>query len=108
MQTGIEEMGAGNIYSPSSGPMLYSFFWDIGGFAQYNMDVSPPDTNYFNPVGTSNVYGDCADASPWIVARIGYNLSNYGARSTDYGRTWTQFSSCPTTVAANGPGFIAI
>jgi hypothetical protein len=108
MSTGIEEMGAGNIASPPSGPLLYSFFWDIGGFAHYNLDVSPPDTNYFNPVGGSNVHGEYADAAPWIVARVAYSLNNYGAYSTDYGKTWTSFGSYPASVANNGPGTIAV
>jgi hypothetical protein len=106
--TGIEEMGAGNMWSPSSGPLLYSFFWDIGSFAQYELDDTPPDTNYFDPVGCSNTSGDCADKEPWIVARLGCCLTNYGAYSTDYGKTWIPFGSCPASAPTNCAGTIAV
>jgi hypothetical protein len=108
MSTGIEEMGAGSLLSPSSGPLLYTFFWDIGSFALYDLDVSPPDTNYFDPVGCSNTSGDCADAAPWILARLGCCLTNYGAYSTNYGKTWTAFGSCPPAAATNCAGAMAV
>lgn len=108
MSTGIEEMGAGNILAPPTGPILYSAFWDIGSFTHYNLDQTPPDANHFDPVGGSNVHLDYAELVPATVVRLGWSLTNYGAISTDTGKTWTSFSSFPASAPTSSLGRISI
>ena len=47
MSDGIEETVPLGLASPPSGPHLLSAHGDIGGFRHYNLDVSPPLTDYF-------------------------------------------------------------
>jgi hypothetical protein len=114
---GIEEMvfcntGTG-IVSPPGGPQLFSVFGDIGGFADYNLDVSPPTTNYFSPSGNNNYDIDFAEKKPNLVVRTFYGPNASGTTvlsgffSTNAGSTWTQFATEPAA-ATNGPGLVVI
>ncbi len=114
--TGIEEnafTGVGaNLASPPSGPLFWSVLGDMGGFAHYNLDVSPPLTNFFNPVRGNNYGIDFAELNPNLVVRTyydGLNAPNRGGYiSTDAGRTWTIFPNPPIPAQTNGPGSVAI
>jgi fibronectin type 3 domain-containing protein len=109
---GIEEMvfctvGSDFASPPGGGPQLLSVFGDIGGFAHYNLDVSPPATNYFNPGGGNNYGIDFAELNPNLVVRTYYTSGRSGYFSTNSGRTWTQFATEPAA-ATNGPGVVVI
>ncbi|HXI70618.1 MAG TPA: LamG-like jellyroll fold domain-containing protein [Verrucomicrobiae bacterium] len=108
---GIEEMGlwggGSSLSSPPSGPLIFTALGDIGGFAHYNPDVSPPETNHFNPAYTSNTSVDFAELNPSIVVRTHYGAPR-GSRSTNAGRAWTDFPTHPTATDTNGGGVIAI
>ena len=109
---GIEEMvfctvGSDLASPPGGGPQLLSVFGDIGGFAHYNLDVSPPATNYFNPGGGNNYGIDFAELNPNLVVRTYYTSGRSGYFSTNSGSTWTQFATEPAA-ATNGPGVVVI
>jgi fibronectin type 3 domain-containing protein len=110
---GIEEMvfctvGSDLASPPGGGPQLLSVFGDIGGFAHYNLDVSPPTTNYFTGGGGNNYGIDFAELNPNLVVRTFYNNSGRsGYFSTNSGNTWTQFATEPAA-ATNGPGVVVI
>jgi hypothetical protein len=95
---------------PSGGPQLLGVFGDIGGFAFYNLDVSPPLTNLFYPDPFGNNYGiNFAELSPNLVVRTYYRDGNRGGCfSTNSGSTWTTFPTQPPEVATNGPGTVVI
>jgi len=110
---GIEEMvfctvGSDLASPPGGGPQLLSVFGDIGGFAHYNLDVSPPTTNYFNPGGGNNYGIDFAELNPNLVVRTYYTSGRSGYFSTNSGSTWTQFATEPAAAATNGPGVVVI
>ena len=112
--TGLEEnafTGVGNnLASPPSGPQFWSVLGDMGGFAHYNLDVSPPLTNFFNPNGANNYGIDFAEQNPNLVVRTYSDFSGNrgGYFSTDYGRTWSLFPATPVPAQTNGPGSVAI
>ena len=107
---GIEEMGLWGgglaLCSPPSGPSIFAAFGDIGGFAIYNPDVSPPNTNHFYPTYASNKSVDFAELNPNLVVRA-HSGASCGSSSTDGGRTWTDFPTHPAMVETNN-GAIAI
>ncbi|MEO7101624.1 MAG: hypothetical protein ABI162_19900 [Luteolibacter sp.] len=107
---GIEEMGlwggGGALCSPPSGALFFSALGDIGGFAHQNPDVSPAKEDHYNPVYDSNTSVDFAELSPNIVVRTHYGASR-GSRSTDSGKTWTDFPTHPSP-ADTDPGLMAI
>ncbi|MEO8616538.1 MAG: sialidase family protein, partial [Luteolibacter sp.] len=107
---GIEEMGlwggGSALCSPPSGALFFSALGDIGGFAHQNPDISPAKEDHYNPVYDSNTSVDFAELNPNIVVRTHYGASR-GSRSTDSGKTWTDFPTHPAA-ADNDPGVIAI
>jgi hypothetical protein len=111
---GIEEsaftsVGMNLASPPSGGPQLLSVFGDIGGFAHYNLDVSPPLTNLFYPNPGGNNYGiNFAELNPNLVVRTYYHNTRGGYISTNSGSTWTAFPSQPAAVATNGPGTVVL
>jgi hypothetical protein len=111
---GIEEsaftsVGMNLAVPPSGGPQLLSVFGDIGGFAHYNLEVSPPLTNLFYPNVGGNNYGiNFAELSPNLVVRTFYNNTRGGYLSTNSGSTWTAFPNQPAAVATNGPGTVVL
>jgi hypothetical protein len=108
---GIEEtafVGGGTVIcSPPSGARLLSAMGDIGGFTHYDLDVSPPDADYYNPVYGQNSSVDFAALNPSIIVRT-HSGTSHGSRSTDAGSTWTDFATHPAAADANGVGAIAI
>ncbi|MBW8780309.1 MAG: fibronectin type III domain-containing protein [Verrucomicrobia bacterium] len=113
---GIEEMGlwhgGGALCSPPSGPLFYCAFGDIGGFAVYDPDFSPTKEDRLSPGYGSHTSVDFAEQNPAIVVRTHYgkmpdNSPARGGRSTDGGKTWTEFPTHPPA-ADNDPGVIAI
>ncbi|MEO7171441.1 fibronectin type III domain-containing protein, partial [Flavobacterium sp.] len=62
--------------------------------------------DHYNPVYDSNTSVDFAELSPNIVVRTHYGAPR-GSRSTDSGKTWTDFSTHPSA-ADNDPGLMAI
>ena len=110
---GIEENAFCNVgldlaSPPSGGPQLLSVLGDMGGFAHYNLDVSPPDTNFFNPVDDSNYSIDFAEQNPDIAVRTYYASDRSGLLSTDAGATWAEFATNPAAAETNGPGMTVI
>jgi hypothetical protein len=112
---GIEEsaftsVGMNLASPPSGGPQLLGVFGDIGGFAFYNLDVSPPLTNLFYPNAGGNNYGiNFAELSPNLVVRTYYRDGNRGGYfSTNSGSTWTAFPTQPPEVATSGPGTVVL
>jgi len=108
--SGLEQMGGWgtgkNIISPPSGACLFTVLSDIGGFKHHNLDVSPPDSNFFNPIGNSNTSIDIAWLNPKIIARLNYG-TNSGNYSTNGGTTWSTFATNPT-IPQGDPGYIAV
>jgi hypothetical protein len=106
MSDGIEETVPLGLASPPSGPYLLSAHGDIGGFRHYNLDVSPPLTDYFSTHRGTSGGIDFAASNPNIIARV-FTDYNYGAYSLNGGTTWTDFvtNSLP---ALNGYGSIAV
>jgi len=108
---GIEETAFASvgtvISSPPSGARLLSALGDIGGFAHRDLDVSPPDEDYFNPVYGMNSSVDFAGLNPAILVRT-HSGAAHGSRSTDGGRTWTDFATHPAAADSNGVGAIAV
>ena len=106
---GLEETVALDVVSPPAGAPLLSAVGDIAGFRHDDLDVSPPDGMFSNPVFGNTTSLDFAEAAPAIVARVGTTSSSTvpsGAYSTDGGTTWTPFASAPTGSA--GQGSIAV
>ena len=104
---GIEESVPLAITTPNANSLLLTALGDIGGFTYHNLNVSPPDADFYNPIGTTNTGIDFAELSPSTVVRVGYLSPNFGAYSTNGGSTWTDFASEPPA-AANNPGSIAV
>ena len=102
--------GESVICSPPSGaPQLFAVFGDMGGFAFYNLDAPQPDTNFFNPVDSSNGSIDFAELNPNLLVRTYWNNTDRnGLFSTNAGSTWTSFPTHPAAVDTNGLGVIAI
>jgi hypothetical protein len=98
-----------NIISPPSGAPLFTALGDIGGFKHWDLDVSPPDTNFFNPIGNSNTSIDIAWLNPKIIARLNYG-TKFGNYSTNGGTSWATFATNPTIPSGNqgDPGYIAV
>ena len=107
---GIEEMGlwpgGSALCSPPSGALFFSALGDIGGFSHYDPDVSPALEDHYDPVYDSNTSVDFAELNPDIVVRT-HKGAPRGSRSTDGGRTWTDFPTHPPATD-NDPGAIAI
>ena len=106
-ECGLSGSGGGAFCSPPSGSLLLDALGDIGGFTHYNLDSSPPDTNFYNPIYNSNMGVDYAEANPNIVVRT-FWTSPYGSYSTNAGRTWRDFTSSLAGATNYGPGKICV
>lgn len=105
---GLEETVPRELVSPPSGAPLLSALADIGGFRHDSLTASPPDANFWNPVGGGNSSIDFAEANPGVVVR-NHSSAPYGARSTNGGTTWTNFGGTPAPVTSGSMiGLIAI
>ncbi len=106
---GIEETVVLGLISPPAGPAnLLSVMGDLGGFQHTSLTASPAAGAFSNPGFSTGTGIDFAQASPSIMARVGYGSnSQFGAYSTNYGTSWTPFASKPAGVS-NGAGSIAV
>ncbi len=105
---GIEEMVPLGLASPPSGPsFLLSAHGDQGGFRHYDLDVSPPETNYFATHRVTSYGIDFAENRPADIVRL-VSEANYGAYCIDGGTIWHDFATVPPGVSASNPGNIAI
>jgi hypothetical protein len=106
MNDGIEETVPLGLASPPSGPYLLSAHGDIGGFRHYNLDVSPPLTNYFSTHRGTSAGIDFAENNPNVIVRI-FTDVNWGSCSLDGGTIWKDFVT-NTLPAVNGSGNVAV
>lgn len=105
---GIEEMVPLGLGVPSGKSQLYLVFGDIGGFADTNLNATPPLSQYFNPAnGTINAM-DFAELNSGELAVLSPGFKYYGGYSADGGSSWTAFTSMPADVQNNWPGTIAV
>lgn len=104
---GLEETVALDLVSPPAGAPLLSAVGDIAGFRHDDLDVSPPNGMFSNPIFGNTSSLDFAEAAPEIVARVG-TLSSVtgpragGAYSMDGGTTWRPFAATPPVPMATG------
>jgi len=103
---GIEETVPTAIVSPPTGPSLLSVHGDIGGFQHFNLDASPPLTNYFATHRVTSTAINFAENNPAFVVRA-FEEPPYGGYSADSGSTWTDFATYPAT-ATNDSGQITV
>jgi len=79
---------------------------DIGGFTHTDLNHSPVQGMWTNPVAGTGLSLDYAGANPLLIARTNWaNSQQYGAYSTDGGLTWAPFATQPTQTS---PGSIAV
>jgi photosystem II stability/assembly factor-like uncharacterized protein len=103
---GIEETAVGALISPPAGPAhLLSGVGDIGGFTHTDLDQSPSQGMWTNPVFGAGLGLDYSGSNPLLIARVGTSSAQHGAYSIDGGLTWVPFPSEPPQ---NGPGSIAV
>jgi hypothetical protein len=96
-----------DLVSPPTGAHLLSGVGDIAGFKHDDLDVSPADGMFGNPIFGNTTSLDFAELEPTIVARVGTNSKGaQGAYSTNGGTTWTSFAKAPS--ASTGQGSIAV
>ncbi|MGC2660784.1 MAG: hypothetical protein WA324_22740 [Bryobacteraceae bacterium] len=110
---GVEETAIQTLISPTQGAHLLSGMGDIGGFRHDDLNVSPPQGMFTNPVFTTENGSDWAGLSPLTVARVGTNGSSpcqLGAYSSDQGATWMPFPNCASGLSSSSgnAGNIAI
>jgi photosystem II stability/assembly factor-like uncharacterized protein len=86
--TGIEQTAIITLSSPTGGPHLLSGFGDIGGFVHDDLDHSPPQGMFTNPVFTNTDSIDYAGKQPNVVVRTGRGGRSPCAYSEDGGHTW--------------------
>ena len=105
--TGIEETAVIALLSPPAGPAhLLSGVGDIGGFTHTDLDQSPVQGMWTNPVAGTGLSLDYAGGNPLLIARTNWaNSQQYGAYSMDGGLTWTPF---PTQPVQTAPGSVAV
>ena len=95
---GIEQTAIITLMSPIAGPHLLSGFGDIGGFVHEDLDVSPPQGMYANPMfGNTNTL-DYAELKPNVIVRSGRPHEGQAALgfSEDGGRTWQPLAVSPS------------
>jgi len=114
---GLEETVALDLASPWAGAALLSAVGDIAGFRHDDLDVSPVEGMFADPVFGNTTSLDFAELVPTLVARVGTNSASGGARgaySSDGGTTWSPFASefaksssaGSIAVAADGSTFV--
>lgn len=98
---GIEETAIIALASPPQGPHLYSGFGDIGGFAHDDLDKTPANGMFINPVFNNTNTIDFAELAPNVVVRSGTVPRHDDkpvdtlAYSLDFGKSWTPISTPP-------------
>ena len=93
---GVEETAVITLAAPPSGPLLYSGFGDLSGFAHDDLAVSPT-TMFVHPTFANTTFLEFAELAPNVVFRSGYTRVPRGgdpnsivtlALSRDAARTW--------------------
>lgn len=102
---GVEQTAVITLSSPSGGAHLLSGFGDIGGFAHFDFDRSPP--MFENPIFINTDTIDYAALAPNVVVRSGTHQAHVQGRtatlaySTDDARSWQPLFAPPP------PGYVA-
>src|SRR5688500_7057539 len=117
---GIEQTAVITLLSPSAGPHLISGFGDLGGFRHDDLDVSPPQGMFTNPMfGNTNTL-DCAGLAPNVIVRSGrpHEGESRVGYSEDGGASWKpltlpaapsgRIADTPIAVSADGKTFIVL
>ncbi len=107
----LEELVARALISPPEGAPLLSAHMDICGFRHDNLEASPQEGAFKDPMCASAEDIDFAEKRPNVVVRVGTypwddTKSPRGALSTDGGKTWKQFGAEPK--GSNGMGSVAV
>jgi xyloglucan-specific exo-beta-1,4-glucanase len=104
---GLEETVALDLVSPRRGAHLISGVGDIGGFRHNDLDASPRDGMFSNPIFANTESLDFAELDSMVVVRVGTSERPFrrGAYSTDNGASWTPFGSEPEGL---GSGAVAV
>jgi photosystem II stability/assembly factor-like uncharacterized protein len=106
---GLEETVPNMVISPPQGAHLLSVVGDIGGFRHEDIDKSPIQGFFTNPVLNSQTGIDFAALNPNLIVRVGYGDAKTvrGGYSLDNGLSWQPFASEPPT-SHDGAGRVAI
>jgi len=102
---GIEQTAILTLTSPPAGPALLSGFGDIGGFAHWDLRVSP-SAMFSNPVFDNTNTIDYAALKPNVLVRCGAQHEGDGPTlgySEDFGRTWRPLIAPPAPGAVAPP-----
>lgn len=105
---GIEEAAVSGLASPSSGVPLVTTIRDYDGFYHSNLDTTP---TRLTPSWGDSFSLDFAESAPWIMVRTHTGSTSSdprGARSTNGGACWTDFTNSPAEAGTLGDGRIAI
>jgi hypothetical protein len=99
---GIEETAVITLLSPRKGAHLLSGFGDIGGFVHDDLDASPRQGMYTNPLFGNTTTLDCAETHSNVIVRSGAPHDGQAPLgwSEDGGRTWRALAS-PASAAAS-------
>jgi photosystem II stability/assembly factor-like uncharacterized protein len=113
LDRGLEETVIKGLVSPPAGPPLLSVMGDLCGFRHDDLNQPTAGGMFDNPICGSGSGIDIAWGKPDVVARVGWHEKQWGATSTDGGKTWTPFPSMPKgkgagsiAVAADGSSFL--
>jgi photosystem II stability/assembly factor-like uncharacterized protein len=104
---GLEETVALSLISPQAGAHLISGVGDIGGFRHNDLDRSPPEGMFSNPIFANTESLDFAELDPSFIVRTGTSERGLrrGAYSTDGATSWTPFAVEPE---GQGSGTISV
>jgi photosystem II stability/assembly factor-like uncharacterized protein len=102
---GLEETVLHGLVSPPDGPPLLSVMGDLCGFRHDDLNAPSAGGMFDNPICGSGTGLDIAWGKPEVVARVGWHDKQWGAHSTDGGKTWTPFKAMPK---GKGAGSIAV
>jgi xyloglucan-specific exo-beta-1,4-glucanase len=104
---GLEETVALDLISPPAGAHLVSGVGDIGGFRHNDLNTSPPEGMFSNPIFANTESLDFAELDHSFIVRTGTSERGLprGAYSTDGAKSWRPFASEPE---GRGSGAVAV
>jgi len=105
LDRGLEETVVHGLVSPPAGPPLLSVMGDLCGFRHDDLGAPSASGMFDNPICGSGSGIDIAWDKPDLVARVGWHDKQWGAFSSDGGKTWTPFKTNPK---GKGAGSIAV
>ena len=105
--SGLEETVVLDLISPRVGAHLVSGVGDIGGFRHNDLDASPPEGMFSNPIFANTESLDFAELDSSFIVRTGTSERGLrrGAYSSDGASSWTPFDSEPE---GRGAGAVAV